>query len=231
MCDNIERDLEKENYKVKKKLDVYMGITTDIQQRLIDAVDWNLKMIEKSILKANTNISPKRGDIWLVDLGINIRDEMDKERPCIVVSYDEYNDKSGLATVIPITRANYSHMTQFIVSEDCLSFVYNTLEGTVKAEQITTKSKVRFKAKIGELNSKGVHLLNLALINHLALFDYCSDEVNEDLIKQRKEFDEKFGYEIGNCCNSFEPIKLDIGEDDSSIEISEVIPEGIEIGD
>lgn len=238
MCDNRdkdldkERDLEKESFQAKKKLDVYMGITPEIQQRLLDAVDWNLKMVERGILKANAFISPKRGDIWLVDLGINIGTEMDKERPCIVVSYDEYNDKSGLATVIPITRAKYSHMTQFVITDDCLSFVYDKLEGTVKAEQITTKSKVRFKAKIGELNEKGLHSLNMALINHLCLVDCCNDNIKSDLENQKKKFEEEFGYEFNDSNNNnFEPIKLDIENDDCMIEISEIIPEGIEIQD
>lgn len=217
---NKTRDFNKENYEAKKKMDVYMGITPEIQQKLLDSVQWNLKMVERTILKQHYAISPKRGDIWLVDLGVNVGAEMNKERPCVVVSYDEYNDKSGLTTIIPITRAKYSHLTQFVVSNDYLSSVYDKLEGTVKAEQITTKSKLRFKAKIGELNSDGLKLLNIALINHLGLVDYCSQEIKEYIYEQRKQFEEEYNYE-DNLDNESEII-----EEDNDLIIE--IPEGIE---
>lgn len=234
MCDSKERDngrdFERESYQAKKKLDVYMGITPEIQQRLIDAVEWNLKMVEREILKGNSFVTPKRGDIWLVDLGINIGNEMDKERPCIVASYDEYNDKSGSATIIPITRAKYSHMTQFVITDDCLDFVYDKLEGTVKAEQITTKSKIRFKAKIAELNQKGLKQLNMAIINHLNLVDCCSKEMKESLDEQKKKFEEEVGFEHINTNTFSENKSINLGiEEDTTIEITEHIPIGIEM--
>ena len=120
---------------------------------------------------------PIRGDIWSLDLGINVGDEMDKTRPCIIVSYDTFNDKSNLCTIVPITHADCSHRTQFEVDERCLEFAESSITGTAKAEQVTTKSKARLGRKIGRLNEKGMIMLNNALLNHFGL-DCLIDVIN-----------------------------------------------------
>lgn len=177
----IDLDLEKKANKIKRKLDFICGITPETQEKVVDVISWNLKMMERDSVKKELLFHPKRGEIWLVDFGYNVGGEIDKERPCVVVSYNEYNNKSKLATVVPITRSRFSHKTQFRITEDCIEEVYNSIEGTVKTEQITTKSQTRFKAKIGELNAKGKEKLSIALINHLLLNEYVSDDIKEKL--------------------------------------------------
>lgn len=49
-------------------------------------------------------MKPRRGDVWLVDLGEPIGHEQGGRRPVVVVSDDEVHDgRSGLVIVIPLT--------------------------------------------------------------------------------------------------------------------------------
>ena len=112
---------------------------------------------------------PKRGEVWAVDLGINVGDVMNKVRPCIIVSYDEFNENSNCTTVIPITHADFNFKTQFILDESKLKPSDNLVSGTVKTEQIRTVSKAQLGYKIAELNDEGMKLMNNALKNHLDL--------------------------------------------------------------
>ena len=148
-------------------------------------------------LERNVKCVPVRGEIWSLDLGINVGDEMDKVRPCIIVSYNIYNDKSNLCSVIPITHADCSHRTQFEINESCLEYSESTISGTAKAEQITTKSKARLGRKIGQLNEKGLKQLNYALLNHLGmeslaqLTELCPD-IKPELMEQIQDLINKF---------------------------------------
>ena len=51
-------------------------------------------------------MTPRRGELWLVDFGEPIRTEQAGYRPAIVVSDDAMNDgPSGLVIVIPLTTS------------------------------------------------------------------------------------------------------------------------------
>ena len=50
------------------------------------------------------SISPKRGEIWYVDLGDFDRSSVQRGmRPAVIVSSDIANEKSGVVTVVPLT--------------------------------------------------------------------------------------------------------------------------------
>lgn len=52
-------------------------------------------------------MTPRRGDVWLLDLGDPIGREQSGHRPAVVVSDDRMNDgSSGLVIVIPVTTAH-----------------------------------------------------------------------------------------------------------------------------
>ncbi len=51
-------------------------------------------------------MTPRRGEIWLLDLGEPIGRELTGRRPAVVVSDDDLNDgPSGLVIVVPMTSA------------------------------------------------------------------------------------------------------------------------------
>ena len=160
-------------YESKDKKNIIYSMGEDDKDKLRELDTWAYKAFEYTIIERTVYKKPRRGEIWTVDLGINVGTEIDKVRPCIVVSYDKFNDNSNLITLIPITHSDFSHKTQFKVCEDVLTYSEKGLDGTAKAEQITTKSKARLGRKIGELNDKGMILTIKALLNHLGL-DFIS---------------------------------------------------------
>jgi len=176
----------------REKKEIFLNMVEEDKEKLIALDSWALRALELTVLERNVKCVPVRGEIWSLDLGINVGDEMDKVRPCIIVSYNIYNDKSNLCSVIPITHADCSHRTQFEINESCLEYSESTISGTAKAEQITTKSKARLGRKIGQLNEKGLKQLNYALLNHLGmeslaqLTEMCPD-IKPELMEQIQE--------------------------------------------
>lgn len=167
--DRAEFDLTEHN-KTKKKLEQILYTNEKDKEKIVDLEKWILKIISYDIEERmyRTQV-PKQGEIWSVDLGINVGDVMNKVRPCIIVSYDEFNENSNCTTVIPITHAEHNFKTQFIVNDSKLLPSENSVSGTVKAEQIRTVSKVQLGYKIAELNEEGKQDMMIALMNHLGI--------------------------------------------------------------
>lgn len=163
------RGFIKDFYTAKDKKMLLLNIEESDKRKLVELDSFVLKALEYSVLERSTKLTPSRGEVWTVDLGVNVGDEMDKVRPCIVVSYDEYNNKSNLATVVPITHSDCNYGTQFEISDGLFKyFKYEdtSINGIAKAEQITTKSKARFGKCLGKLNEHGMKELNKIVINH-----------------------------------------------------------------
>lgn len=164
-----EFDLTEHN-KVKHKLETMLYTNQKDKEKIVELEKWAYKIIsydiEERMYKQQV---PKQGEIWAVDLGINVGDVMNKVRPCIIVSYDDFNENSNCTTVIPITHAEYNFKTQFILDESKLEPSENMVSGTVKAEQIRTVSKAQLGYKIATLNTNGLTEMKNALKNHLNL--------------------------------------------------------------
>lgn len=164
-----EFDLTEHN-KVKHKLETMLYTNQKDKEKIVELEKWAYKIIsydiEERMYKQQV---PKQGEIWAVDLGINVGDVMNKVRPCIIVSYDDFNENSNCTTVIPITHAEYNFKTQFILDESKLEPSENMVSGTVKAEQIRTVSKAQLGYKIAALNTNGLTEMKNALKNHLNL--------------------------------------------------------------
>lgn len=159
-----------EHNKIKHKLETILYTNQKDKEKIVDLEKWAYKIISYDIEeRMHKQQTPKQGEIWAVDLGINVGDVMNKVRPCIIVSYDEFNENSNCATVIPITHAEYNFKTQFVLDDSKLKPSENTVSGTVKAEQIRTISKAQLGYKITELNEKGFDLMKMVLKNHLDL--------------------------------------------------------------
>ena len=61
-------------------------------------------MDQEKLHEIYTSISPKRGEIWYVDLGDFDRSSVQRGmRPAVIVSSDIANEKSGVVTVVPLT--------------------------------------------------------------------------------------------------------------------------------
>jgi mRNA interferase MazF len=106
----------------------------------------------------------KRGEIYYIknDFG-QIGHEIKKDRPAIIVSNDGYNEKSGMVTVVYLTRTP---------REDLLSHV--TIRSTGQAsealcEQISTISASRVNRHIGTVTDDEMRRVETAIKIHLAM--------------------------------------------------------------
>ena len=90
---------------------------------------------------------PKRWEIYYIELGVNIWTEINKNRPCLVISPKKYN-KSWQVIVVPIKtfRENINKNFQYIIkSSDCN---WLTNDSIIDISHIKSVSKKRFSKKI-----------------------------------------------------------------------------------
>lgn len=105
----------------------------------------------------STKVTPKPGEIYAVDMGVNVGSEINGIRPCIILSSTNFNVKSGTFPIVPITGHDFAKPGQLLITEDLLQ--EGTVHGVAKIEMVTTISKGRVGNYIGRLNDKGRHLL------------------------------------------------------------------------
>lgn len=90
--------------------------------------------------------APQRGEVWIVRFGPSIGGEMQKTRPCVVLSNDTANALLNRVQVVPIS----SQVSRLYPAE-----AYVTLNGERRkamADQITTVSKLRLQRRQGRLS-------------------------------------------------------------------------------
>ncbi|SAK76617.1 transcriptional modulator of MazE/toxin, MazF [Caballeronia pedi] len=88
-----------------------------------------------------------RGDIWLVALDPTLGSEIQKTRPCVVVSPPEMHDHLRTVIVAPMTSKGASAPYRISVS-------FKRKEGLVLLDQIRTVDKMRLVRKEGALADK-----------------------------------------------------------------------------
>jgi mRNA interferase MazF len=89
----------------------------------------------------------KRGEVWLAGLDPTVGSEIQKTRPCVVISPPELNEYLRTVIVAPMTTG--SHPTPFRVA---LTFQGKT--GLIVLDQIGTLDKTRLIRKLGAVDDK-----------------------------------------------------------------------------
>ena len=88
----------------------------------------------------------KRGEVWLVNLGPTVGSEIQKTRPCLVISPPEMHDYLRTAIIAPMTTG--SHPAPFRIP------VRHAGEaGLVLLDQIRTVDKTRLVKRAGLVSS------------------------------------------------------------------------------
>lgn len=87
-----------------------------------------------------------RGDIWLVSLDPTVGSEIQKTRPCVIVSPAEIHDHLRTVIVAPMTTG--SHPAPYRVP---LSF--EGKQGLILADQIRTLDKTRLVKHLGKVDT------------------------------------------------------------------------------
>lgn len=106
----------------------------------------------------------KRGEVWWVNLDPTIGSEIQKRRPCVIVSNDRANGVQSRVQVAPMTSAQTTRVYPWEAGV--------TLNGRVSkalADQIRTVSKLRLVSLAGSLSRSELAMLEDALRYQLDL--------------------------------------------------------------
>jgi mRNA interferase MazF len=87
----------------------------------------------------------RRFDIYLVVLDPTLGSEIQKTRPCLIISPDEMNRHVATVIIAPMTTRGRSYPTRV----DCS---FQGKEGQIVLDQIRTVDKSRLKQKLGRLD-------------------------------------------------------------------------------
>lgn len=88
---------------------------------------------------------PERGEIWLIALDPTVGREIQKTRPCVVVSPPELNAHLRVVTVAPLTSG--SHPAPFRVATEVAG-----KQGLMLLEQIRAVDRERLVKRVGRLD-------------------------------------------------------------------------------
>ena len=86
-----------------------------------------------------------RFDVFLINLDPTIGSEIQKTRPCLIISPDEMNRHIRTVIVAPLTAAGKDYPTR-------VSCIFQKKKGQIVLDQIRTLDKTRLIKKFGFIN-------------------------------------------------------------------------------
>lgn len=89
----------------------------------------------------------KRFDVYLANLDPTIGSEIQKTRPCLVISPDEMNRNIRTVIIAPMTSAQKEYPTR-------VSCTFRKKQGQIVLDQVRTVDKARLIQKLGTIDSK-----------------------------------------------------------------------------
>jgi len=89
----------------------------------------------------------RRFDVFLVELDPTVGSEIQKTRPCLIVSPNEMNENIRTVIVAPLTSAIKEYPTR-------VSCTFAKKTGQIVLDQIRTIDKSRLVKKLGTIDSK-----------------------------------------------------------------------------
>ncbi|OGI04682.1 MAG: hypothetical protein A2104_01590 [Candidatus Melainabacteria bacterium GWF2_32_7] len=112
-------------------------------------------------------VSPKRGEIWIIEFDPSVGTEIQKTRPALIISNNIANDKSSKVTVVPLTSRIKNIPIIVIVDPDNLNNLDR--QSLIRIPDICTFDKCRLKSKIGEISKEKLKEVDKKLKLHLEL--------------------------------------------------------------
>jgi mRNA interferase MazF len=88
-----------------------------------------------------------RFDVYLTNLDPTVGSEIQKTRPCLVISPDEMNTHIRTVIVAPMTTAGKDYPTR-------VSCTFKKKKGQIVLDQIRTIDKIRLVKKLGTIDPK-----------------------------------------------------------------------------
>lgn len=86
-----------------------------------------------------------RFDVFLINLDPTIGNEIQKTRPCVVISPNEMNRNLSTVIVAPMTTKGRSYPTR-------ISCHFQGKDGQIVLDQIRTVDKMRLAKRLGQIN-------------------------------------------------------------------------------
>jgi mRNA interferase MazF len=90
---------------------------------------------------------PQRDEVWLVVLDPTQGAEMQKTRPCVVISPDEMNRNLRTVIIAPMTTVTRPYPTRVVVR-------FQGKRGQVALDQLRAVDRQRLVRKLGEVSRK-----------------------------------------------------------------------------
>lgn len=87
----------------------------------------------------------KRFDVFLIQLDPTIGSEIQKTRPCVIISPDEMNRNIATVIIAPMTSRGKSYPSRI----DCQ---FQGKSGQIVLDQIRTIDKIRMVKKLGQIS-------------------------------------------------------------------------------
>jgi mRNA interferase MazF len=88
----------------------------------------------------------KRFEVYLVNLDPTVGSEIQKTRPCLVISPDEMNDHIATVIVAPMTTKGRDYPSR-------VNCHFQAIDGQVVLDQIRTVDKLRLVKKLGKIDA------------------------------------------------------------------------------
>ena len=88
----------------------------------------------------------KRFEVYLVNLDPTLGSEIQKTRPCLIISPDEMNDHIATVILAPMTTKGRDYPTR-------VNCQFEGKEGQVVMDQIRTVDKIRLVKRLGKINA------------------------------------------------------------------------------
>src|SRR5438046_3086462 len=107
------------------------------------------------------NRPPQRDEVWLVSLDPTEGHEIQKTRPCLIISPDEMNRYIRTVIVAPMTTKNRAYPTR-------ISVHFRRKAGQVVLDQIRTVDKRRLGKRLGVIDGRTGRSVLVALAEMFA---------------------------------------------------------------
>jgi len=88
----------------------------------------------------------KRFEVYLVDLDPTLGSELQKIRPCLIISPNEINDNINTVIIAPMTSKGQNYPTR-------VKCKFDGKDGQIVLDQIRTIDKSRLIKKLGQIDS------------------------------------------------------------------------------
>ncbi|HAA29911.1 MAG TPA: transcriptional regulator [Cyanobacteria bacterium UBA8553] len=88
----------------------------------------------------------KRFDVFLVNLDPTVGSEIQKTRPCVVISPDEMNRHIATVIIAPMTTKGQPYPTR-------IACLFQGKDGQIVLDQIRTVDKTRLVRRLGQIST------------------------------------------------------------------------------